>query len=314
VSAIFRALKSVRLAVTLILIITALSLLATLVPQGRPDAWYQGRYAPAVYQAVRLAGFESFFRSPLFLLPVLVFTVNLAACAADRLVRRAKSGMKRRHGPDLIHVGLLVLIAAGLVTALGRQEKTWPLAVGETATITSSYSLRLLSFQFLTYPDGSPREWISTVSVTHDGKEETAPFPIQVNKPLRLKGVSVYQASWDVEGILDLQQQNGEKVTATTGQGFQEGDSFWYFSDVRAAGAGLAAEFREFKGRTLASTLTVKPGDRIGPFTVKGVSKRDLTGLKAVRDPGVFPFLAALVIVLAGLSLTFIQKRGDSPQ
>jgi cytochrome c biogenesis protein len=312
VGAILKAVKSVRLAVVLILVITALSLLATLVPQGRPDAWYQGHYAPAVYQLVRLAGFESFFRSPLFLALVLLFTVNLAACAADRLIRRARTKAKRRYGPDLIHVGLLVLIAAGLVTALGRQEKTWPLAVGETAAITQSYSLRLVSFQFLKYPNGTPQEWISTVAVIRDGKEETASFPIQVNKPLRLKGVSVYQASWDVEGILDL-EQGGEKVTATTGQGFQEGESFWYFADVQQAGAGLAAVFQEYKGQKLASTRTVKPGDAIGPFTVKAVTKRDLTGLKVVRDPGVFPFLAALAIVLAGLGLTFIQKRGDTP-
>jgi cytochrome c biogenesis protein ResB len=313
VNALYKAVKSVRLTVVLLLVITALSLLATLVPQGRPDAWYKARYSPALYHLITAVRLESFFSSVFFLVPVFLFTVNLGVCAVDRVVRREKSKAKRRHGPDLIHVGLLVLIAAALVTALGRHEKTWPLAIGEEAAITPSYTLRLLSFQFLKYPDGAPKEWISTVAVTREGREEVASFPIEVNSPLRLKGVSVYQASWDSEGILDLEQGDGEKVTATTGQGFQQGDSFWYFAEVRPAGAGWTAVFEEYKGQDLSSTRVLGLGDAIGPFTVRGISQRELTGLKVVHDPGLLPFLVALAMVLAGLGLTFIQRRGDIP-
>jgi hypothetical protein len=31
-----------------------------------------------------------------------------------------------------------------------------------------------------------------------------------------------------------------------------------------------------------------------------------------VRDPGRVPFLAAVILILAGLFLTFVQKRGDA--
>jgi hypothetical protein len=37
-----------------------------------------------------------------------------------------------------------------------------------------------------------------------------------------------------------------------------------------------------------------------------------VTGLKAVRDPGLAPFLVAVLLVTTGLCLTFIQKRGDT--
>ena len=133
VKTILNVFKSVRLALALILVIVVLSLLATLVPQGRPDAWYQERYSPAVSSLVSFMGLGNFFRTPLFLIPVMLFTLNLAVCAADRLVRRARARSPRRYGPDLVHIGLLVLIAAGLVTALGRQEKMWALGAGDDA-------------------------------------------------------------------------------------------------------------------------------------------------------------------------------------
>ena len=311
-NALYRFLKSVRLAVVLILVITALSLLATLVPQGRPDAWYQERFPRTLVTLIRLVSFDRFFSSAIFLVPVFLFTVNLGVCAADRLITRERNKAKRRHGPDLIHIGLLVLIAGGLVTALGRQEKTWPLAVGEDAAISPSYALHLLSFQFLKYDNGTPKEWISTVSVTRDGKQEIASFPIEVNRPLRLQGISVYQASWETEGILELGTKGGQRVKASTGQGFQDGDSFWYFADARQERAGWMAVFQEYKGNTLASTRALGAGETIGPFTVESVSARELTGLKVVKDPGRGPFLAALLLILSGLCLTFFQKRGEA--
>ena len=311
-NALFRFLKSVRLAVVLILVITALSLLATLVPQGRSDAWYRERFPRTLFTLIRLVSFDRFFSSAIFLVPMFLFTVNLGVCAADRLITRERNKAKRRHGPDLIHIGLLVLIAGGLVTGLGRQEKTWPLAVGEDAVISPSYALHLLSFQFLTYDNGAPREWISTVRVTREGKQEIASFPIEVNRPLRLKGISVYQASWETEGVMELKGGDGRTVKATAGQGFQDGDSFWYFGDARRDRSAWMAVFQEYKGNRLVSTRTLGVGETIGPFTVVSVSARELTGLKVVKDPGRWPFLAALLLVLSGLCLTFFQKRGDA--
>jgi cytochrome c biogenesis protein ResB len=314
VKAVFAVLKSVRLALVLILGIAVLSLLATLVPQGRPDAWYRARYSPALSGLVSLTGMGNFFSSALFLVPVLLFTVNLSACAVDRLVRRARVRAPRRYGPDLIHIGLLVLIAAGLVTGLGRHEKTWALGVGDEAAIDERYTLHLLSFQFLRYDSGAPKEWISTVRVEQEGRPVIDSFPIEVNRPLRLHGLSVFQASWETVGTLDLRAADGGKETATTGEGFQDGGSFWYFSEVAQAGTRWKAVFQEIRDNRLVSSRTLSAGDAIGPFTVEGVSARQVTGLKAVRDPGVAPLLAALAVVLAGLALTFIQKRGDDAQ
>lgn len=313
---IYRFFKSTRLAVVLILVITGLSLLATLVPQGNPDPWYKARYGGFLYALIRSLGFEGFFRSPTFLVPVAAFTLNLGVCAVDRLVARARGKAEPRYGPDLLHIGLLVLIAGGLVTALGRQEATWTLSAGDTATISPGYSLSLLSFRSLTYDNGSPRAWISTVRVLRDGKEEIPSFPIEVNHPLRLRGMSVYQASWEVTGTLHLADQEGAAVTPppVPGDYFEDGDARWVFARFEKAADAWTVVFEQYRGAGLVQSRTLRVGDSIGPFAVRGIEAKELTGLKAVRDPGVAPFLVALVLVVAGLALTFIQKRGDTPQ
>jgi cytochrome c biogenesis protein ResB len=147
--------------------------------------------------------------------------------------------------------------------------------------------------------------------VARGGQQVAASFPIQVNHPLRLGGLTVYQSSWETEGTIKLTDQ-GRAVEATTGQGFQDGDSFWYFADTLQEDKGRTAVFQEYKANKLVSSRTLGPGERIGPFTVVSVSTREVSGLKVVKDPGLAPFLVALFLILAGLCLTFIQKRGDA--
>ncbi len=173
-----------------------------------------------------------------------------------------------------------------------------------------------MGFQYLTYPDGSPKDWTSTVSVTRDGRVQIASFPIQVNHPLRLSGVEVYQTTWGIESSLQLRDKKGASVTAATGQGFQDGDSFWMFSQVERSADSAhpwRAVFDEYRGQETspASTRTVETGGIIGPYTVGGVTAREITGLKAVKDPGGVPFLVAAGLLVVGLALKFIQKRVD---
>jgi cytochrome c biogenesis protein ResB len=311
VTLVYRFLKSVRLAVVLILVITALALLATFLPQNRPADWYRAHYGAPVAAVVLALRLDRFFsRSPVFLVPVLLFALNLGTCAVDRVVTRQRHRAPRRYGPDLIHVGLLVLIGAGLVTAGGRAEENWRLAAGEEAAISPAYTVHLLSLDFQKYDNGMPKEWTSTVRVSRAGVVVNPSFAIEVNHPLRLKGLSVYQSDWGE--VIDLTDERGRPVTASSGQGFQDGDSFWYFADTTERGDGLAAVFQQYKGHALVSSRTLGPGEQIGPFTVKAVFQ--VSGLKVVHDPGLAPFFAAAGLVLLGLALTFIQRRGGAAQ
>lgn len=153
------------------------------------------------------------------------------------------------------------------------------------------------------YDSGAPRDWISTVRVTRGGVEQVPSYPIRVNHPLRLGGLSVYQSSWGTEGRLDATDPGGGPVRATTGQGFEEGNSIWLFAAVE----GRAAVFQQVRDRRVIAVKKVSAGEIIGPFRVQRVSARDVTGLTAVRDPGFPVVIAALILVSAGLALALIQ-------
>ena len=181
---------------------------------------------------------------------------------------------------------------------------------GDTVDITKDYSIRLLSFQTVRYENGSPKSWTSTVDVLRGGTQETASFPIRVNHPLRLKdGVSIYQTSYATEGKLVLRDRQGNEVTARDGQGFQDGDSFWYFAHIVQDGDTQKALFQEYKGNDLVSMRKLAPSQSLGPYTLLRLQSREVTRLRAVSDPGFSRSVIALVIVAAGLALTFIQRK-----
>jgi hypothetical protein len=308
--ALYRFFKSVRLAVVLILVITALSLLSTLVPQGRDDAFYREKYSPALHGLITTLDFNHFFNSLLFLAPVGMFMMNLGVCAVDRLARRLRMKSEKRFGPDIVHLALLVLIAGGLITAFAREEKDFSMSQGQETTLTSHYAIKLLSFEFLKYANGSPRAWISTVDVYRDGVLEAAAFPIRVNHPLRLKGVAVYQTTYENQATLLFKDGSGAEVSARIGQGFEDGDSFWYIADVVEEGASQKALFREYKGNELVSMRKLAVTESLGPYTLAGISQKMVTGLRAVNDPGFIPVLVGVALLAFGLALTFLQKNG----
>ena len=311
VNELYRFFKSVRLAIVLILVITVLSLLSTLVPQGREDTFYKENYSPALYGLITTLDFNRFFNSVLFIFPVVMFTLNLGVCAVDRLVRQSRSKAKNKFGPDIVHLALLVLIAGGLVTALARQEKDFTMSQGQEAPLNSHYTIKLLSFEFLKYPNGSPRAWISTVDVYRDGALESSAFPIRVNHPLRLKGLAVYQTTWDNQTTLRLRDSTGAEVTAQVGQGFEYEDSFWYLSDAVEDGGVLKALFMQYKGNELISMRKLAPKDSLGPYTLLSVSQKMATGLRTVTDPGYLTVLVGVVLLALGLALTFLQKKRE---
>ena len=311
VNALYRFFKSVRLAIVLILVITALSLLATLVPQGRENAFYRTTYPPALYALITTLDFNRYFSSVLFILPMVMFALNLGICAVDRVVRRTRTKAQKRFGPDIVHLALLVLIAGGLVSALDRHANDFSMTQGQEVAVTPHYSIRLQTFQYLTYENGSPRAWISTVDVLKDGALERAAFPIRVNHPLRLKGVAIYQTTWENQSSFLFRDRTGAEATARIGDGFQDGGSFWYLADLVEEGGGQKALFREYKDNAPVSVRRLAVSETLGPYTLVSISQKMVTGLRSVSDPGFTTVVVAVALLGLGLALTFVQNRSD---
>ena len=167
----YKFLKSIKLAIVLISYITITSIIATLIPQGKEAAFYAQKYGVFLSWLIQSIGFDNFFKAFLFILPSTLFFLNLGVCAVDRLVKEFRGKMKKRFGPDIIHVGLLLLIVGSMFTFLLREEGFMYMGVGEIIKLQKKYQLYLEDYKFLIYPDGRPKDWISTLSVSDDKKQ-----------------------------------------------------------------------------------------------------------------------------------------------
>ncbi len=104
-------------------------------------------------------------------------------------------------GSDIVHLGLLVILAGGIVSGLAGRRGDLTLREGQTLPVPGAgFSLRLDKFSTDLYPDGSVKDWKSRLSVIEDGRpvlEKT----IEVNHPLAHRGFIFYQSGygWDWE-------------------------------------------------------------------------------------------------------------------
>ncbi len=138
----------------------------------------------------------------LFYLPLALFFFNLAVCTVSRVVKTLRSGGYGgklgwlRVGPDVVHLSLLLLIVAGVVSLQSRVEGVVELAPGQTVVINRDYSLTLRDFTALRYESGAPKAWISTVDVKYHEEVVREGVEIRVNEPLEVGRVTIYQSSF----------------------------------------------------------------------------------------------------------------------
>jgi hypothetical protein len=320
--------KSMKTAIVLIMVIAGLAALSTLVPQGRDTAYYMQHYSPLLAQLILSLGFNNFFRTPLFLIPVSLFFINLSVCAQYRIARRVRSGAPKRFGPDLIHVGILLLIIGGLISLISKRETYLTLSAGEFAELPGGNQLLLTSFTYDTYADGRPKDYVSSVKIQHEGNS-LGSAEIRVNRPLKIEGLRIYQDSFSRTATVLLRDDEGRAVNLKPGEGFRLGERFFFFMGLEpgspspAGGGEVQKEGQRLKGSrllfeeldqgghpvqshnvTLSETLTV--------FTVEDITAVDQTILRVVRDRGVVPVLVSFFIIGAGLILTLVQKLGDA--
>lgn len=111
----------------------------------------------------------------------------------------ALTARKRRlgwFGSDIVHIGLLVILAGGLTSGFGGRRADLALVEGQTLEVPGAgFSLRLDKFETEYYPQGSIKDWKSTLTVLENGAPVVT-GTVEVNRPLSHRGTSFYQTSY----------------------------------------------------------------------------------------------------------------------
>jgi cytochrome c biogenesis protein len=112
------------------------------------------------------------------------------------LARKRRLG---RFGSDIVHLGLLVILAGGLTSGLGGRRSDLALVEGQTADVPhETFQIRLDKFETEYYPQGAVKDWKSTITVLEGGRPLLTRV-VEVNHPLTHRGVSFYQTSYGTD-------------------------------------------------------------------------------------------------------------------
>ena len=114
------------------------------------------------------------------------------------LARKRISGW---FGSDIVHLGILVILAGGILSGMAGRRENLTFSENETLPISNAgFSVRLDRFETEYYPNGSVKDWRSHLTVLEEGKPPLIKS-IEVNHPLSHHGYVFYQSGygWDWE-------------------------------------------------------------------------------------------------------------------
>lgn len=286
-----------------------------------------------IYASLRPGDSSAFFRSIWFLVPASSFFVNLLLCTAKRLRRELKRG-SRRHGPDILHLGLLVLFVGAVLSFGWRQESGFFAAAGESYPLFDNASLHIIGTGFLQTSERWAEEWVTVIRITDATTGAEREQVVRANRPAALFGAKLYQASYLEDWLLEVRYDSGQtSATGTPGEG-QAGSpgqllngevlqaGLWQLEfvglDEAAAQGGskrsILVRSRQLeqaglpKGSLDTAVVALEPGERVGPWIVAGVSPVRLSGLLVVHDPGYVLVLVGMITLALGSLLSAWQS------
>ncbi len=305
----YRFFRSTKLALILIIYGASISIVGTLIPQGQHISYYVNNYTAAVSRLITFTGADRITTSVWVIIPTLLFFINLLVCTVSRLYTRISHGAKKRFGPDIIHLSLILLIIGSAVSVAGRSETVWYLETGGSAEISSDYTIQLNNLEFLTYEDGRTKDWISTVEITGTGKK-TGICSIEVNKPLKLGKGKLYQFDYRLIHSVTLIAEGGISVQLDQGSLISLDSGIYQYVGNELVSGIETAQFREYRGIS-KQLYAFGRGDDIERFTVDNMITKEQTGLKYAEDPGAVMVFTALFLFAAAMALTIYQKMKD---
>jgi cytochrome c biogenesis protein len=179
-------LTSIRLTVFLLLILAAVAVIGTVVPQNQPPNQYFSRYGEVWGELLWRGGFTGVYFSPWFLGPISLLALNILACVVHGLPQ----AVKRAWRPLTVEAAL---------TLPERGQITWPAGVDPQPFIAATLSRELGRCRHETLPD-------QEIYLLERGRcRPVGPYLIHVALLLILAG-GLIGKFWGVDGSLAILQ------------------------------------------------------------------------------------------------------------
>jgi len=246
-------------------------------------------------------------------------------------------------GSDTVHIGLLIILAGGVVSGFTSRRADLPLRVGQTAGVPqAAFQVRLDRFDTEYYPQGGVKDWKSTITVIEGGADVLTRV-VEVNHPLTYKGYSFYQTryGWDWDNPrLEIQLKKPADATYLKTLSLKVGErqavedpDFTHLSVRRfvpdfVIGEGNEIQTRSYEPNNPAALIDVWKGEeriysgwsfakypdfgeghQVGQaslaFILKTFEAPQYSVLEAAKDPGVTLIWIGCIVITAGFFLAF---------
>lgn len=250
-----------------------------------------------------------------------------------------EQGAWTRAGAYIVHLSILLIIAGALVGKYfgydgfvmvpeGSSESSVHQQGKGHATIPLGFELFCQNFKTEYYPNGSPKEYRSDLVVLESGGEALSKS-ITVNDPLRYKGISFFQSSYrpidnEYKLLVTRRGNSASDGAGSRGTFFLNPNSQLRSAELEMAflllttsndGHGHGPYTIQFADKDNPPVTMVVNDDEV--VTIKGsdsiytisLAQRFATGLKVVKDPGVWIVYLGCALMMLGLYVSFFMSH-----
>ena len=250
-------------------------------------------------------------------------------------------------GSDVVHLGLLIILIGGIVSGMGGIRANINISEGQTVPVLhADFKLRLDTFETEFYPNGSVKDWKSTLTVI-ENESPRLTKTIEVNYPLSYKGYVFYQSGygWDWKNpILEIWIKKSSDLSLLKKASIRLREKVvWEEENIEFSALQFVPDFvidgnqvrtrslepnnpaafiEAFRGEDKISSGWVfakfpdfsrmhseKESDYV--FELKDIQAAQYSGIQMSKDPGVNLIWAGCALLMAGLFLAFYWPPRD---
>lgn len=242
----------------------------------------------------------------------------------------ARKGIAGRIGPIIVHASMLIILAGsiwGSMTGFSAQEMV---PSGQTfqvqhifdagpwaeAQIPQDWGVRVNRFWIDYTPEGKIDQFYSDLSVLGDDGQEVDHQVIHVNKPLKYRGVTFYQADWAIAAV-QVHINNSPILQLPMAQLPVEGGRIWgtWIPTKPDLSDGVAVVAKDLQGTVLVYDTT---GNLIGTLregmtlSVNGANLSldamvGSTGLQIKADPGIPIVYLGFGLLMVSVMMSYVS-------
>ena len=243
----------------------------------------------------------------------------------------ARKGIVGRIGPIIVHASMLLILSGAILGAMTGFIAQEMVPSGSTfqikniidagpfaaAQVPKNWSVKVNRFWIDYTPQGGINQFYSDLSILDNQQQEVDKQTIYVNKPLRYKGITLYQTDW---GIAAVQVQLNKSpifqipMAPLETKGKQRIWGTWIpIKPDLSEGVSLLA--KDLQGTLLVYDVTgklvstVRPGmaTEVNGIKLKVVDVIGSTGLQIKADPGI-PFVyTGFGLLMLGVIMSYVS-------